>query len=247
MRWVEALKIWNAEHNPGKWCVARKGTEGYDQVKAIMARDKPAAAPEKKGFSKTEIMERIKAKRAEKRAKAEAPKKAADESDALIAEIDAFLKTEAKPAPSAPKAPSRNLAAEMAYIHQLASEHAERYRKEHEKAKAVAEAAKKRMATPRSSAPSRAPRRPESEPSPAPSRGRSSAPLKGREAKAESGLEKAAREALHAVDVGRPTYDKHDFLNNFAYFSKMSMADIKRLFASLPFDFTKADLARALA
>lgn len=35
MRWVEALKLWNAQHNPGKWCVVRKGTPEYDEVKKI--------------------------------------------------------------------------------------------------------------------------------------------------------------------------------------------------------------------
>ena len=49
MRWVEALKIWNAEHNPGKWCVAKKGTPEYAQVRAIMDKDKPKKVERKAG------------------------------------------------------------------------------------------------------------------------------------------------------------------------------------------------------
>ena len=62
MRWIEALKIWNKEHNPGKWCVARKGSPEYDQVKAIMA----GGAHKKEEAKKAEAAE-LKA--------AEAPKK----------------------------------------------------------------------------------------------------------------------------------------------------------------------------
>lgn len=45
MRWVDALKIWNAEHNPSKYCVVRKGTPEYDQVKRIQMGEKAAPSP----------------------------------------------------------------------------------------------------------------------------------------------------------------------------------------------------------
>lgn len=47
MRWVEALKIWNAEHNPGKYCVVKKGTPEYDQVRAIMGGEGAQKAKQK--------------------------------------------------------------------------------------------------------------------------------------------------------------------------------------------------------
>jgi hypothetical protein len=57
MRWVEALKIWNAEHNPGKWCVAKKGSPEYDQVRAIMDKHKkPADEKKVKGGKKVTIV-----------------------------------------------------------------------------------------------------------------------------------------------------------------------------------------------
>lgn len=45
MRWVDALKKWNAEHNPGKWCVPKKGTAEYTAVRAIMAGEKKESKP----------------------------------------------------------------------------------------------------------------------------------------------------------------------------------------------------------
>jgi hypothetical protein len=55
MRWVDALKQWNA--GSGKWCIPKKGTEDYDAVRAIMG---PKAEKEKK----------VKAEKAPKEAKA---------------------------------------------------------------------------------------------------------------------------------------------------------------------------------
>jgi hypothetical protein len=55
MRWVDALKQWNA--GSGKWCIPRKGTEDYDAVRTIMG---PKAEKEKK----------VKAEKAPKEAKA---------------------------------------------------------------------------------------------------------------------------------------------------------------------------------
>jgi hypothetical protein len=33
---MEAVKIWNAEHNAEKWCIPRKDTSEYREVRAIM-------------------------------------------------------------------------------------------------------------------------------------------------------------------------------------------------------------------
>ena len=75
MRWVEALKIWNAEHNPGKWCVAKKGSPEYDAVKAIMNRDKPKKEEPKKEAKKFVI----------KKPEAEKPKeKRKTENDLMV-------------------------------------------------------------------------------------------------------------------------------------------------------------------
>lgn len=46
MRWVDALKEWN-KGSP-TWCIARKGTKAYDEVKAIQAGKKIEAAAEPK-------------------------------------------------------------------------------------------------------------------------------------------------------------------------------------------------------
>ena len=45
MKWIDALKEWNATHNSGSWCIPRKGSDAYNQVRAIMAGTtaKPAA------------------------------------------------------------------------------------------------------------------------------------------------------------------------------------------------------------
>lgn len=42
MRWVDALKQWNA--GSGKWCIPKKGTAEYDAVRALMG-EKEAKAP----------------------------------------------------------------------------------------------------------------------------------------------------------------------------------------------------------
>lgn len=43
MRWIDALKEWNA--GSAKWCIPKKGTEDYDAVRALMG---PKAEKEKK-------------------------------------------------------------------------------------------------------------------------------------------------------------------------------------------------------
>ena len=36
MKWIEALRLWNAEHNKGKWCVPRRGTPEHAEVRKLM-------------------------------------------------------------------------------------------------------------------------------------------------------------------------------------------------------------------
>ncbi len=103
MRWLEALKVWNAEHNPGKWCVAKKGSAEYDQVKAIMERGKaaaatPAAAP-KTGRDTKEMLAHLKAKKAA---------------------------TSAPKAPEKPLMPARDYAAERRMIQEIVEKHVKR-------------------------------------------------------------------------------------------------------------------------
>ena len=82
MRWIEALKIWNAEHNVGKWCVVRKGSPEYDQVKAIQNEGKVEA--EKARRAALPPKERVKMER-ELARKAKAKREEFDEEEAAIA------------------------------------------------------------------------------------------------------------------------------------------------------------------
>jgi hypothetical protein len=40
MKWLEALKEWNAKKNKGVWKIPKKGTKEYDQVKKLMDKGK---------------------------------------------------------------------------------------------------------------------------------------------------------------------------------------------------------------
>ena len=42
MRWIEALKMWNKQKSKGMWCVPKKGSEDYLEVRKIMDHAKPA-------------------------------------------------------------------------------------------------------------------------------------------------------------------------------------------------------------
>lgn len=55
MRWIDALREWNA--GAGKWCIPKKGTEEYDAVRALMG-------------PKVEKVKKMKAENAPKEAKA---------------------------------------------------------------------------------------------------------------------------------------------------------------------------------
>lgn len=41
MKWIQALKEWNSKTNKGKWCIPRKGSSEYDDVKKIMNKGSP--------------------------------------------------------------------------------------------------------------------------------------------------------------------------------------------------------------
>jgi len=45
MRWVDALKLYN--QGKGGWCIPRKGTKEYDEVRKIMGGSKPAPPTDK--------------------------------------------------------------------------------------------------------------------------------------------------------------------------------------------------------
>lgn len=40
MKWIDALRKWNNDHNKGKWCIPKKGSQEYDIVRKIMNQPK---------------------------------------------------------------------------------------------------------------------------------------------------------------------------------------------------------------
>ena len=95
MKWIEALKIYNA----GKtWCVPRKGTPEHAEVMRIMNRTKPAEVERRNVERREKAIEQLKAldtrKKIEERR--EADKKKAEEKDKKreveIADIKKFGK-----------------------------------------------------------------------------------------------------------------------------------------------------------
>ena len=50
--WITALKEWNAKA-PGTWCVPRKGSSAYDEVREIFARLKGPVTPKERKGRKT--------------------------------------------------------------------------------------------------------------------------------------------------------------------------------------------------
>jgi hypothetical protein len=60
MKWISALKEWNSKTNKGKWCIPRKGSSEYDDVKKIMTGNKDAPESsynEKLAYSKFRLKE----------------------------------------------------------------------------------------------------------------------------------------------------------------------------------------------
>lgn len=61
MRWIEAVKEWNAKHNSGKYCVPRKGSKEHAEVMEMMGKkvepaSPPAKSPPAKMYSKEELL-----------------------------------------------------------------------------------------------------------------------------------------------------------------------------------------------
>ena len=46
--YMEALKMWNAESNTGKWCIPKKGSTAYNEVMEIKAQMEKQAQAKKK-------------------------------------------------------------------------------------------------------------------------------------------------------------------------------------------------------
>jgi hypothetical protein len=44
MKWLEALKQWNAQHG-GKWVIPKKGSPEHAEVKAIQEQETPEESP----------------------------------------------------------------------------------------------------------------------------------------------------------------------------------------------------------
>ena len=61
LTWIQALKKWN-ESNDGSWCVPRKGSQGYDVVKAIMTGEEKKEKKEKPKKTKKTKQEKQKKK-----------------------------------------------------------------------------------------------------------------------------------------------------------------------------------------
>jgi hypothetical protein len=89
MKWLEALKVFN--QGKGTWCIARKGTPEYDEVKRIMNSSKPEAVAQRNEERKVKATEQLKevASASEKR-REEAKKKYAEK----LAEMEHSKKKE---------------------------------------------------------------------------------------------------------------------------------------------------------
>ena len=74
MKWIEALKLYNK--GKGMWCIAKKGTPEYDEVKKIMNRDKAPAVAERNKERSQKSLEQLKGEASKSEARrAEARKK----------------------------------------------------------------------------------------------------------------------------------------------------------------------------
>ena len=52
--WMSALKIWNSRHSNG-WCVPRKDTAGYNEVRKIMKNEELIITAHKKSFKPMKV------------------------------------------------------------------------------------------------------------------------------------------------------------------------------------------------
>ena len=91
MRWIDALKEWN-KGSP-TWCIARKGTKAYDEVKAIQAGKKIEASAEPKAEAKPMAqgidMREVQRRRKQKAKLAEMKQSAKDTVASAMASIPA--------------------------------------------------------------------------------------------------------------------------------------------------------------
>lgn len=85
MKWVEALKVWNGKKG-GTWCIPRKGSAEYDEVRAIMDRSKPAAVAARNKATSAKALEQLRGVEAATKARNEASAAAAKEKSAAARE-----------------------------------------------------------------------------------------------------------------------------------------------------------------
>ena len=87
MKWIEAVKIWNASHNKGTWCMPRRGSPEHAAVKKIQGvtkdLDEDVAPPKPKTISKEEAHKQIRANKAAFQEKVETLTKKSKQSKAL--------------------------------------------------------------------------------------------------------------------------------------------------------------------
>ena len=89
--WITALKEWNAK-SPGTWCVPRKGTAPYDEVREIFTRLKGAEPPKEPKTKKARAAKEA----AEKAAKEAAEREAEERQQQRAEEVAARRGEEAK-------------------------------------------------------------------------------------------------------------------------------------------------------
>ena len=110
MKWVEALKVFN--QGKPMWCVARKGTPEYDEVKRIMNSSKPEAVAKRNEERGEKVKEQLKeVADASSKRREEARKKYAEK----IAEMEHHKKKEAEKVVKAPEPVSKE--DESQYLH----------------------------------------------------------------------------------------------------------------------------------
>ena len=94
MKWIEALKVYN--QGKGSWCIARKGTPEYDEVKRIMGHSKPEAVAKRNEERGEKVKEQLKeVADASSKRREEAKKKYAEK----LAEMEHHKAKAPEPAP----------------------------------------------------------------------------------------------------------------------------------------------------
>jgi hypothetical protein len=96
--WITALKAWNTKKG-GSWCVPRKGTKEYDEVKAMMGgNETPEAKKEREGRNKA-VMETAvsKLRQVEAETKARNVKRVEEAKKSKVSEIRKVFERKPKP------------------------------------------------------------------------------------------------------------------------------------------------------